>query len=421
MAAARAVLDFDPRRFDPSRPPVLLLGGLNILRPLGQAGIPAIVAASDAGATPFASRYCSGRCVLPPLEHRDAALAALAEVGERLSSALGTRVPLMYGNDEGLELVQDAREQLSAYFRFVLNDPDVAHALIAKDRFEALAQARGLPIPRALEWDELARFKGSVLAKPRSKVGFEETPLFSRLFGGSGKAKVYACAADVLDDPVARQLGDKLVFQEYVTGTDRCLYSFHGFADEDARLLGWFTGRKIRTAPALTGASTYLELARDGALAELGRQVVERVPLKGPFKIDFKRDAKTGRLYVLEVNARYNLWHYLGAANGLNLPALAYDYVMRGERPAKTAFSTHTRWLCLPLDVRAYRDLAGRGELGALRWIASIVLWRKVYDHFSWSDPLPSLLDLRERVLRVMRSAPARVLSQFRRWRSTAS
>src|SRR5512140_3800963 len=89
------------RRFQAARPPVLLLGGLNLLRPLALAGIPAIVASSERRASAFASRYCSGRCLLPPMEHRGAFLEVLMQAGERLTSAFG-RVPLFYGNDESL-------------------------------------------------------------------------------------------------------------------------------------------------------------------------------------------------------------------------------------------------------------------------------------------------------------------------------
>ena len=153
-------------------------------------------------------------------------------------------------------------------------------------------------------------------------------------------------------------------------------------------------------------------------MAELGREVVERVPLKGPFKIDFKRDARTGRLFVLEVNARYNLWHYLGAANGLNLPAIAYEYMLSRARPAKPSFRTRTRWVCLPLDVRAYRQLAATGDLNPVRWLASLALHPKVYDTFAWSDPAPALVGLRERLLGIARKLPARLVA---RWRSTAS
>ena len=54
-------IDFPVHQFDPRRPPVLLLGGVNLVRTLGLAGIPAIVASSDPHEPAFASRHCVGR------------------------------------------------------------------------------------------------------------------------------------------------------------------------------------------------------------------------------------------------------------------------------------------------------------------------------------------------------------------------
>jgi hypothetical protein len=52
--------------------PVILLGGLNVVRALGLAGIPVIVASQDRRAPSMASRFCSGTLQLPPLSERDA-------------------------------------------------------------------------------------------------------------------------------------------------------------------------------------------------------------------------------------------------------------------------------------------------------------------------------------------------------------
>jgi predicted ATP-grasp superfamily ATP-dependent carboligase len=122
------------------------------------------------------------------------------------------------------------------------------------------------------------------------------------------------------------------------------------------------------------------------------------VPLKGVFKIDLKRDALTGAFRVLEVNARFNLWHHIGARNGVNLPRVAYDYLVHGTRPAASPrYGTAIRWICVPLDVKAYRELSSRGRLSAARWLGSLAS-RKVYDLFSWTDPAPALRELRNRL-----------------------
>jgi len=111
------------------RPPVLLLGGLDLLRPLGYAGIPAIVATPDARDPTLDSRYCRGRLLLPSLERREAVIGTLLGAGLRLRSALGRRVPLYYGTDDHLSLICDARETLEQFFLFLVNPPEVSRAL----------------------------------------------------------------------------------------------------------------------------------------------------------------------------------------------------------------------------------------------------------------------------------------------------
>jgi D-aspartate ligase len=235
-----------------------------------------------------------------------------------------------------------------------------------------------------------------------------------RLFGRAGKALVFDSGRALAEHALAGQLQDDLIIQEYVPGDDRDLWSFHGYADERGELLTWFIGRKLRTYPAHTGVSTYLELAHDDELGEIGRRIAARVPLKGVFKMDFKKNAQSGEWRLLEINARFNLWHYLAARNGVNLPGIAYDYLVHGRRPAAAArYRTRHRWLSLHDDYRAYRDLAGRRELGVLRWLASLAWHPKVYDLFSWSDPGPFLRSLRVRI--------PRLTGRLWRWLSTAS
>jgi len=203
-----------------------------------------------------------------------------------------------------------------------------------------------------------------------------------------------------------------------VEGNDRQIWSYHGFCDEDGRLLDWFIGRKIRTYPPLTGISTCLELARDDELAELGARIVAAMPLKGVFKIDLKRDVRTGRFCVLEINARYNLWHYLAAANGVNLPRVAYDCLTCGARPAASGrYRTTHRWVYVRHDWHAYRELAARGELGLTGWLGSLAEKPRVYQLFSWSDPVPFF----DRLYHWARERVPRLPALLRRWLSTAS
>ena len=387
-----------------SRVPVLLLGGVNLVRCLGLAGIPAIVASPDPTEPAFASRYCRGSVVIPPYDHPKAVNRLLA-LGEKLRAIAGRRIPLMCGSDDALKLLCAHRDRLQRHFVMLLNEPAVATALIDKERFQALAAKRGLPVPREFRWDgkgalRLAGAEVEVLVKPKTKVDWHDSHLHDRLFGAGGKARIFANGQEAMADPGVAHFREQLAFQEYIPGDDRSLWSYHGFADEHGKVLAAFVGRKIRTDPPLTGESAFIEIAEDAALGALGREIAARLPLRGAFKMDFKQDPRDGRWLLLEINARFNLWHYLGARNGLNLVQVAYDYLLDRVRPRAPAAATTYRWLSLELDWRACRALRKSGELTFGRWIASIALSRNVFDLFSWRDPGPWVRFWRMRVSR---------------------
>jgi D-aspartate ligase len=323
------------------------------------------------------------------------------------------RVPLFYDNDDRLALVQDYRAPLSEAFALLLNEPALADDLLEKTRFQALAERTGLPVPRRIEWDALAAEPGPVLVKPKTRTAWDRSSVRQQLFGGEGKARVFSNGREAASHPLLRPLAELLTFQEYVPGGDESIWSFHGFAAPSGEVLEWFVGRKIRTFPPLTGDSSYLRLARDEGLVALGHDIASRLGLSGIFKMDFKRSAANSRCYLFEINTRFNLWHYLGACSGVNLPRVAYDYLLYGKRPVHVEARLALRWLCLHYDRRAARELAERGELSRARWLASLLAAPKVYDLFSWSDPMP-----------FARYWSARVRSALRRrmpWLATAS
>jgi len=360
--------------------PVILLGGLNVVRALGLAGIPVVIATQDRRAPSTASRYCKGVLELPPLAERDAVVATLVQAAARY----GARLPLFYDNDDRLTLVQDYRAALAPHFALLLNEPGLADALLEKSRFQALAERTGLPVPRRIEWPALDAERGPVLVKPRTRTAWDNSSIRLQLFGGAGKARVFANGREARGNALVAQLAAGLQFQEYVPGGDDAIWSFHGFAAPGGEVLASFVGRKIRTYPALTGDSSYLRLARDEGLEALGRRISARLGLAGIFKMDFKR-APDGRCCLLEINTRFNLWHYLGAANGVNLPAVAYRYLTEKKIPQKSIASVRYRWLCLREDWRAHQE----GQVNLVEWVRSLAYLPMAYDLFAWTDPLP--------------------------------
>ena len=104
----------------------------------------------------------------------------------------------------------------------------------------------------------------------------------------------------------------------------------------------------------------------------MGREIAAMLPLKGIFNMDFKRDPASGRFYLLEINARCNLWLYMGAKNGLNLAKVLYDYLVTGCECAPPGYRERYRWLDFALDRSAYRMLAAQGHITRTRWLATL-------------------------------------------------
>jgi D-aspartate ligase len=411
---------------DLTRPPVLLLGGINLVRALGLAGIPAIVASPDPDDPAFSSCYCNGRVVLPPLSEREAVVQALLDTSARLFQSYGRQVPLMFGNDDYLELIHAHRDRLQGRFLMILNDQDVAQSLMEKSRFADLAASRGVPVPLTLRWevegaDGLGRFPGKVLVKPKLKMDWHDSPLHDLLFTDDGKALVFENGAAAMAHPLVERHRNQLTFQEFIPGDDRHLWSFHGFADENGELIAAFVGRKIRTYPPITGESAFIEMVRDPGLAAFGKLIAGRIPLRGFFKIDFKQDPRDGRLFALEVNARCTLWHYLGAVNGVNLVGAAYEYLVHGRRMPSASYSTERRWVYMRLDFLAFRALARRGELGLVSWLRSLAAAPRIYNVFAWNDPGPFVALWEGRLARRARRAGEKLRTWMRQWLSTAS
>src|ERR1043165_2638647 len=165
--------------------PVILLGGLNVVRALGLAGIPVLIATQDRRAPSTVSRYCKGVLELPPLAERDAVIDTLV----RTARSFGAPPPLFYDNDDRLALVQDCLAALAPHFALLLNEPALADALLEKSRFQAFAERAGLPVPRHIEWQDLDAERGPVLVKPRTRTGWDGSRIRTQLFGGAGKAR----------------------------------------------------------------------------------------------------------------------------------------------------------------------------------------------------------------------------------------
>ena len=363
----------------PARALAVVLGDINLVRPLALGGIASVLASKATDPARY-SRHV--RAVLPPLDPLDDEEALVEELC-RFASRQPEPPALVYQSDAALLLVSRHRERLGEVLRFPVASPELVEALVDKDRFVELAARHDLPVPRTMRIGSGDDGRPHNVAPPLIVKPLTRSPLWSEL-EPDGKA-VRADTAAELDALRARtaDLGLPALAQELVPGPESRVESYHAYLAADGEMLGEFTGRKIRTLPAEYGFSTSVQVTDIPDVRALGRDVFERIGLRGVAKADFKR-APDGSLKLLEINPRFNLWHYPGAVAGVNLPALAVADVRGEARPAPRAVQRTATW-CQPLDdIRAARE-AG---LPLSRW-ARFASRCDTYSSLSVADPMP--------------------------------
>jgi predicted ATP-grasp superfamily ATP-dependent carboligase len=354
----------------------VLVGDDDMVRALGLAGLHCLLVANPSNAARW-SRFVTGVLDVRRADLADALLAHARTQHGR---------PVLYLQDDAaLRFADRHRAELAEAFHLSLAPRALLHDLLDKPRFQALAARTGLPVPRAVTVngstpEELADLRPPLVVKPAAR---DDDWLATT--GGAKALPVADRAAWERMHPKLAALGGDLLVQELVPGDEDRIESYHAYVAADGETLGEFTGRKLRTWPAQFGGSTALVTTDAPDVRELGRQIVERVGLHGPLKADFKR-GPDGRLWLLEINARFTLWAHLGAVAGVNLPALAHaDLTGHGVRragPARAGVS----WCHPRLDATAVR-----AEGGSMRRWAGFALRCDAVSGLQLDDPLPTL------------------------------
>lgn len=366
------------------RPLALVLGDLNMVRSLGLAGIPCAVAGT-ADTPAVYSRFTRTSVHWDGDEWEPS--ERLVDVLLRFGSEQDQPPVLFYQSDTHLILLSRHRRRLGEVFRFVVPDPELVEILVDKGRFQALAERHGLPVPKAQVVDPAAGqgpievdLRFPVVVKPVMRRGSWDDLV------GSPKALEFQTPAELREMwPAFAAAGIKLMVQEAIAGPETCVESYHVYAERGGDIVADFTGKKVRTIPRARGHSTAVTVSAADDVAALGREIVRELRLEGVAKFDFKR-GPDGRLNLFEINPRFSLWHYLGSAAGLNLPAIVYADLAGLPRPKMTPARPGTRW-CQPLTDWQAAKLHGVPLGGRLKWLRECEAKTA-----NWDDPLPILI-----------------------------
>ena len=369
------------------RPPAILLGGgsaLAVARSLGRDGMPVIVLAHKSDSVRW-SRHCRFVETTGP----DSQESWLEWLGQ--GPREGVLLPC---NDDALELIVNHRATLEGlgYVAFEADD-EVARAMLDKARTYELARDIGIPVPRTVTLEGDAD-----LASAAAEIGFpcalkpRHSHRFAHHFGMSKKVLLAEDAQQfALGYARLAELGVAVLATEIVPGRDDASFcSYYSYLDERGEPLFHMTKRKLRQSPAHFGLGCYHVTDWNPEVAELGLRFLQGVGLRGLAFVEFKRDARDGRLKLIECNHRFLSIMDLPIAAGFDLPLFTYNRIVGRPTPPLDSYRRGVHYWWAPADFRAFLGYRRSGELSFAGWVGSL-LHRQRFQVASLRDPLPAI------------------------------
>lgn len=325
-----------------ARVPVLVTDGeqraaLAVVRSLGKAGYAPIVCSREARSLAGVSRYAAASVHVPD------PLTRAAEFTPAIAAAVrehAVRVVVPVTEPSSLALL-GAADQLSSA---VIAGPslDSFRAISDKEHMLDVAREVGLAIPAQLSLTRRDDATDAALAALTFPVVLKPT---RSVRSGSIQSVSYAADAAALRERLAA-LPDSaypLLVQQRIVGPGTGVFLLRW----DGRIVATFAHERIRETPPSGGASVYSQsVTADPALVAGAARLLERFDWAGVAMLELKRDAASGRAYVMEVNGR--LWGSLQLAidAGVDFPALLVDAALGHAAPTPPVYrpGVRLRW-----------------------------------------------------------------------------
>ncbi|PSL18458.1 hypothetical protein [Shimia abyssi] len=375
--------------------PILFLGGemnaLAIARHLGPLGVP-IKASGNSGCWVMNSRYCQQSFPVPEGTETHAHWRALL-LG---ADTHGLEGHILFAlNDDSIEFVLDNYDALKDRFILERFDPDLKRAVLNKQDTLDLANQVGVPAP--LYWP-VSNMEDVRQAVPDVTFPVMIKPMHSHHFVETFGKKLFI----IEDSPDELLEKAQLAFDhdldimivEMIPGDDNMATSCYTYYGEHGKPLIHFTKTIIRRLPKNMGGAVFHNTEWHEETDRVGHQFISGIGWRGIAELEFKIDARDGKLKIIELNSRFTAPHRLLIKVGAKTDLIVYCDLTGQPIPKLENFDYGLRCWYPIRDFRAYLELRKKGELTLWQWLGSVFEKRWILPSFSWVDPVPELIRL---------------------------
>lgn len=367
------------------------LRGVYAARTLARHGVHVVGVARDPKSYGARSRACNR------MIYADTSGEELVDALVALGPTLPGKAIVVACSDRVVEALAAARDRLDCWYELGLPSNDAVATLGDNVLFAEYAAQHHLPIPdtRILRSRRDAERAAEELVYPCALK-----PPNSRSSWWLEKTNRKTFKVD--DGPTLLSLydeyspyADALIVQQWIEGADDDHYSCNCYLDRDGQALVTFTSRKLRQWPPLIGDGSLNEEHRADTVVQTTRRLFEVFGFHGLGEVEFKRDAVSGEYLIIEANvARVTGRCALAEGSGVELLYTMYADLAGLPLPENRQQTFRgVKWIFLRRDLMSAVLLWSRRELTLSDWFQS-VRGPKIYALWSWSDPLPFLVDL---------------------------
>ena len=371
------------------------LNGLGIVRSLGRHQIPVYVFGQGKKRFAFKSRYATA-VELKDRQDEDEVVNSLLEVSSRLDH----KPVLFFTSDFYLKLISKYYDILSDHFLIQLSGPEAIETATKKKNFTEFALKHDLPVPKTYipasisEVVELAdTLEYPVLLKPSESYRWKKLDF----------KVVYIENKSTLVEQWKTLQGtcDDLLIQQVIEGPDDQVYSYYAYRTQEQGEILSVCVNKLRLNPIHGGVGAFLRIVTDKEIEGIGRRTLEALQYVGVASVCVKKDTKTGKPYIYEINGRMPLCHTAIQMCGYDLPYIMYRDIIQSPIQIPTQVKRYGKWTSLGLDIQAFKQYYRQGELGFWAWLMSYRGLRMCAE-FAWDDWGPFIFYLKELTIRII-------------------
>lgn len=297
--------------------------GLSLIRCLGSNNI-YTVAMDYSKENTYASKskYLREQLIVPHYsEKEEELLKYLIDYGKKQEAK-----PVLFPcADSYVEFIDSHLDDLRKYYLLNMTEQGLWSRIMDKETLHNLASQYNVLVP-----ETISPLDDDFEEKVISVIGFPciVKPVDSPSFVSKFRVKMFKCYnIEELKLAVekAHSSSFEVIVQRIIPGFDDHVYTLDAYLDQNSKVTHWLTCQKLRQYPINFGASAYTRQKYVQELYDIGRPFLEAIGYKGFAEIEFKKDEKTGKFYLIEVNVRTTTLNTLLRKCGINFPLIAYN------------------------------------------------------------------------------------------------